>query len=60
MYVEKVEDAFDYDLKLRYDKLKEFVSEAFREYIENPEGFKEKHPDIYNMIHEVVSDEKAK
>lgn len=60
VYVEDITDAFDEDLNLRYNKLKEFVSEAFREYIENPEKLEEKHLDMYNMIHEVVSNEKAK
>ena len=57
IYVENIEDAFDDEGKLRTDRLLEFASEPYRAYMEDPEGFKEKHADFYAMLEGVVEDE---
>ena len=57
IYVDNIEDAFDRDGKLRTDRLLEFASEPYRAYMEDPEGFKEKHADYYALLKGVIEDE---
>ena len=59
IYVKHLSEAFDADGMLRYDKLLEFVSEPYRKYKENPDIFKRKYPDFYELIKEAVEDESS-
>lgn len=54
IYVENIFDAFKADGTFKDDLLWEFISEPFRLYVENPILLKEKSPDIYSLIEEVV------
>lgn len=54
IYVENIFDAFNIDGTFKDDLLWEFISEPFRIYVENPMLLKEKSPDIYSFIEEVV------
>ena len=55
IYAYEVLKAFDKDGEFRYDLLWEFISEAFREYIINPDSLKEKNSELFNYMREVVS-----
>lgn len=54
IYVRNILDAFETDGTIKEDLLWEFVAEPFREYIENPELLKEKHPVFYNLLREAL------
>lgn len=49
-YVEDIFDAFEPDGTFKDDLLWEYISEAFREYIENPEGLKARDAELYGLI----------
>lgn len=55
IYACEVLKAFDKNGEFRYDLLWEFVSEAFREYIINPDLLKEKSSELFSFMREVVS-----
>ncbi len=50
IYVEDIFDAFEPDGTFKDDLLWEYISEAFREYIENPEGLKARDAELYGLI----------
>lgn len=54
IYVDNIFDAFDGDGKFRDDLLWEFISEAFREYIENPVNLSTHSQKIFDLIKEGV------
>ena len=54
VYVDNIRDAFDGSGEFRDELLWEFISEPFREYIENPEELKKCSGELYRLIHEVV------
>lgn len=54
IYVDNIFDAFDEDGIFRDVLLWEFISEPFREYIENPSNLESHSPEIYQLIKEVV------
>ena len=53
----KKEDAFDGKGDLRIDRMLEFISEPYREYMEAPESFKSKYPAFYELMKEALEDE---
>lgn len=55
IYVDNILDAFDESGGFIDDYLYEFVSEAFRAYIMNPDMLKKKSIRLYNMIKEAVT-----
>ena len=55
IYVDNILDAFDESGSFIDDYLYEFVSEAFRAYIMEPEVLKQKSIQLYNMIKEAVT-----
>lgn len=57
IYVPKKEDAFDGNGDLRIDRMLEFISEPYREYMEAPESFKSKYPAFYELMKETLEDE---
>lgn len=54
IYVDDIFDAFDKSGKFRDELLWEFISEAFREYIENPEKLKHSSEELYNLMQEAL------
>lgn len=54
IYVDYIFDAFDEDGNFRDDRLWEFISEPFREYIENPDNLKERSPELFKFIEEAL------
>lgn len=54
IYVDDIFDAFDKSGKFRDELLWEFISEPFREYIENPEKLKHSSEELYNLIQEAL------
>ena len=54
IYADTIEDAFDDEWNFRYELLEEYVSEGFREYIENPMNLLTKDPELFFMLSEVV------
>ena len=54
IYVDDIFDAFDEDGYFKDETLWEFVSEPFREYIENPENLKKKSRELYDLVREAV------
>lgn len=56
IYVENPTEAFDENGYLKTDLLLEFVSEIYREYMENPEKLKESHVKFYDFIERTVKD----
>lgn len=54
IYVEDVFESLNEDGTFKDDLLWEFISEAFREYIENPNRLKRKNKELYNFIKEAV------
>lgn len=54
IYIEDIFKAFDKDGKFNDELLGEFVSEAFREYIENRDNLKENHKDLFDLISEAI------
>lgn len=55
VYAESFESAFDDNGAFKDELLLEFVSEPFREYVENPEELLRKSLELYNMIKEAVT-----
>lgn len=53
IYVDDIFDAFESDGTFKDALLWEFISEAFREYIEFPDDFKQKYEEFYNLFEEV-------
>ena len=54
IYAETIWDAFDEDGNFRYELMMEFISEPFREYIENPKLVRDKCKELYDLIEEAV------
>ena len=54
LYVDNPTEAFDDDGNLMMDKLFEFMSEPYREYMENPERLKKEHELFYSLIERAV------
>ena len=54
IYADSIWDAFDENGAFRQDLLWEFVSEPFREYIENPDNLRKKSRELYDLIRETV------
>ena len=54
IYADTIWDAFDDEGNFRYELMKEYVSEGFREYIENPMNLLTKDPELFLMLSEVV------
>ncbi|MDE7299553.1 MAG: minor capsid protein [Lachnospiraceae bacterium] len=54
IYVDDIFEAFEPDGAFKDDLLWEYVSEAFREYIQNPDRLKAKDIELYNLIAEAV------
>ena len=50
IYVDDIFAAFNSKEIFRDDLLWEFISESFREYIENPNNLKKKSAELYNFI----------
>lgn len=53
LYVDDWSEIYDENWNIRSEILQEFVSEPFREYIENPERLKKEFPEFYELIREV-------
>ena len=54
LYVSDWSEIYDSDWNVRSEILQEFMSEPFREYIENPGRMREKFPEFYRMIEEAL------
>ena len=54
LYVNDYSEIYDENWKIRSEILQEFMSEPFREYIENSERLKRKFPKFYELIKEAV------
>ena len=54
IYVDTALEAFDTEGNFKDELLWEFISESFREYVEDSEGLKEKSRELYNLIREAV------
>lgn len=52
--MDNVSEAFDNDGNLKIDMLLEFMSEPYREYMENPERLKKEYEHFYALIERVV------
>ena len=54
IYVDTPSQAFDKNGNIRTERMLEFVSEMFREYLENPMNLAENHPEYYALIEEAL------
>lgn len=54
VYINDWSELMDDDMKVKPELLEEFVSEPFREYIQNPDRLKNEFPDFYELIREAV------
>lgn len=54
LYVEDWSEIYDANWNVRSEVLQEFVSEIFREYIQNPERLKQEFQEFYNLIEEGI------
>lgn len=54
MYVNDWSEIYDENWRIRPKVLQEFISEPFREFIENPERLKNDFPEFYKLIKEAV------
>lgn len=54
IYSDTIWDAFDDNGNFRYELLMEFVSEAFREYVENPGNLLVKNRELFLLLSEVM------
>lgn len=54
MYADDWDEIYDENWRIRDEKLWEFISEPFREYIQNPKALKAKYPEFYNFVKEAV------
>ncbi len=54
LYVNDWSGIYDEDWKIKGELLQEFISEPFREYIQNPERLKKEFPEFYDLIKEAV------
>lgn len=54
IYTDYIMDAFDEDGNFKDELLWEFISEPFREYVEDPENLKRKSAELFNLIRRVV------
>lgn len=54
IYVNDWDEIYDENWNIRDDRLLEFVSEIFREYIENPQRIEKEYPEFYKLIKEVA------
>lgn len=54
LYVTDWPEIYDENWNIRPELLQEFMSEPFREYIENPERMKKEFPEFYELIKEAV------
>lgn len=56
IYVDDIADAVNEDGSIRKDKMLEFISEAYREYIEDRKHLEEVNPELYRLIKEYVDE----
>lgn len=54
LYVSDWSEIYDENWNIKSEILQEFMSEPFREYIQNPRQMKEKFPQFYQMIEEAL------
>lgn len=54
LYVEDWSEIYDANWNVRSEVLQEFVSEIFREYIQNPERLQQEFQEFYNLIEEGI------
>ena len=54
LYVEDWSEIYDANWNVRSEVLQEFVSEIFREYIQNPERLQQEFQECYNLIEEGI------
>lgn len=54
LYVKEAKEAYDENGNFRKEIMKEFVSEPFREYFENPKRLQEEFLDFYELIKECI------
>lgn len=54
IYVTDWDEIYDENWNIRDELLWEFISEPFREYIENPNYLKEKYSEFYELIKEIA------
>lgn len=54
IYVDTPSQAFDKNGNIQTERMLEFVSEMFREYLENPMNLAENHPEYYALIEEAL------
>ncbi len=54
LYVNDWSEIYNEQWEIRGELLQEFISEPFREYIENPKRLKDYFPDFYELIRETV------
>lgn len=54
LYVDDWSEIYDEDWNIKPENLQEFTSEAFREYVTNPERLKKEFPKFYGIIEEAL------
>lgn len=54
IYIDNPKDAFNKNGELHIDRLLEFISEPYKEYMEDPDIFKTRYPAFYELLKEVV------
>ncbi len=54
VYINDWSELLDENMEIKQELLAEFISEPFREYVQNPERLKTGFPDLYEMIKEAV------
>ena len=54
VYIEDWSELLDEKMNVRPELLGEFISEPFREYIQDPKRLKKEFPEFYELIREMV------
>ena len=54
LYVSDWSEIYDDNWNINSELLQEFISEPFREYIQNPDRLRERFPEFYGLIREAV------
>ena len=54
IYINNPKDSFNENGELQIDRLLEFISEPYKEYMEDPKSFKTRYPAFYELLKEVV------
>ena len=54
IYIDNPNDAFNAKDELQINRLLEFISEPYREYMENPKSFKARYPAFYELLKDVI------